>query len=90
MSKSGWKLEILERDCYKCQKCGTTKNLTVHHMLPVARKGKSNKENCTCLCQQCHREYHKQWGLRQSDRYGNPIDDFTRPDKKTKKRKHRR
>ena len=90
MPKRGWKIAIHERDCYTCKICGSTKQITVHHKLPVHRGGKGNLANCVCWCAVCHREYHKQWGLRQSDRYGNPIDDFTRPDKKTKKRKHRR
>jgi len=89
VAKSGWKLSIHERDCFKCKICGSTKELTVHHKLPVHRGGKGTLDNCVCWCKSCHRLFHKKWGLRQSDDWGNPIDEYTKPIKK-KKKKHRR
>ena len=88
MATRAWKLAIHERECFKCKICGSTKGLTVHHKKPVARKGKSTLENCVCWCTICHRNYHKKWGLAESDDLGNPIDEYIKP--KKKKRKHRR
>lgn len=91
MAIRGWKLAIHERECFKCKICGSSKNLTIHHKLPVARGGRSNLENCVCWCRDCHREYHKNWGLTESDDFGNPIEEMYATKKKRKrKKKHRR
>ena len=91
MAKSGWKLAIHERDCFKCKICGSTKQLTIHHKLPVARGGKSNAENCVCFCSACHRLFHRNWGLTESDDFGNPIGEYQSVGSKKKhKRKHRK
>lgn len=78
MATRVWKQEVHERDCHKCKICstgGSKKNpLSVHHRIPVARGGKSNKENCVCWCTICHRAYHKEWGLTISDDFGNPVE----------------
>ena len=90
MPKRGWKIAIHERDCYTCKICGSTKQITVHHKLPVHRGGKGNLANCVCWCAVCHREYHKKWGLTESDDFGNPIGEYKSVGSKKKKHKHRR
>jgi len=50
--------EILKRDGYKCQKCGSTKNLQVHHIVRVVDGGESDPDNLITLCEKCHRKEH--------------------------------
>lgn len=38
----------------ECALCGSTDNLTVDHMFPVCRGGKSNVENLQTLCGSCN------------------------------------
>jgi len=81
-----WKRKIHERDCHKCQICGSTYKLTIHHKRAVARGGQSTPENTVCWCTECHHLYHKKWGITTSDNYGNPIE----PRFTGRKKKHRR
>ena len=38
----------------RCERCWTTKDLQVHHILPKKLGGKSNIENSIVLCHYCH------------------------------------
>jgi hypothetical protein len=57
---------VLERDNYTCRKCGATESLHCHHILPVAVEPllSADIDNCITLCEQCHREAHKQDGCK--------------------------
>jgi len=48
------KKNVMIRDNYTCQYCGATKELTIDHVIPVSRGGKSNFENCVTACKQCN------------------------------------
>ena len=48
------KRNIMVRDDYKCMYCGSPSNLTIDHIVPVSKGGKSNFENCTTSCQPCN------------------------------------
>jgi 5-methylcytosine-specific restriction protein A len=58
---SVWRRLILERDGYKCNLCGKTKRLEVHHVIPVAFNGTLilEKSNGITLCHLCHKKIHK-------------------------------
>lgn len=45
---------VLHRDEYRCQKCGSSKNLTIDHILPRAEGGGNEMKNLQILCQQCN------------------------------------
>ena len=94
MPKDSFKKEVLERDCLTCRICGGHNNLTVHHCRPKAKGGKGNLENCICLCTTCHRAYHKQWGLTESDTNGKPLQNdyriVTEPLQKIKTKKSKK
>lgn len=46
---------ILRRDGYRCQYCGTTTSpLTVDHVIPRSRGGADSWENLTCACVKCN------------------------------------
>ena len=46
---------IFIRDKYRCVKCGSKKNLEIHHIIPHAKGGSSRLENLQLLCQRCNR-----------------------------------
>ena len=60
-----WKskrLKILDRDGYKCVRCGSTKNLQVHHIkyLFGHKPWEYSDELLITLCRECHyKEHHK-------------------------------
>jgi len=45
---------ILKRDGYKCVKCGSHKNLHVHHRIPVSSQPDHSENNLITLCILCH------------------------------------
>jgi 5-methylcytosine-specific restriction protein A len=49
-----WRQEVGKGICYHC--CGKFKasGLTMDHLIPIARGGKSNKKNCVPSCKECN------------------------------------
>ena len=45
---------IFKRDEGKCQYCGTTKDLTLDHVIPRSKGGKSNWTNLVTACKKCN------------------------------------
>jgi 5-methylcytosine-specific restriction endonuclease McrA len=54
--------EILKRDNYICQKCGTHENLCVHHIVPYRLSRSHSKENLIIYCKNCHSK--EEWKCR--------------------------
>ncbi len=49
----------IKKERKRCESCGTTKNLHVHHRVPVWLGGKiCSANNVRVLCKQCHRKEH--------------------------------
>jgi 5-methylcytosine-specific restriction endonuclease McrA len=44
---------IFERDGYACEMCGSACDLTVDHIVPVARGGRDDSDNLRTLCGAC-------------------------------------
>lgn len=55
-----WKNLVLERDCYKCQHCGTDKRLCAHHIIEWFDDESLRYvvSNGLTLCVSCHRAHH--------------------------------
>ena len=53
---------IYKRDGHKCQYCGSTKNLTIDHIIPRSRGGEDTWENLVVACNPCN--------TRKSDKIG--------------------
>lgn len=45
---------IFKRDGYTCQYCGTHKDLTLDHVVPRSKKGKSTWSNLVTACKRCN------------------------------------
>ena len=50
--------EVLRRDGWRCQSCGTMTNLEVHHRQFRSRSGHDSEENLITLCATCHASLH--------------------------------
>ena len=50
--------QILRRDGWRCQSCGTMANLEVHHKEFRSQSGDDSEENLITLCTACHHEIH--------------------------------
>jgi len=50
--------KVLVRDNWRCQNCGTSEYLQVHHIHSRSALGDDAAENLITLCQNCHRQFH--------------------------------
>ena len=51
---------VLERDGWRCQKCGSLENLQVHHKIRRSHQGGDALANLVTLCAYCHVAEHGQ------------------------------
>jgi ATP-dependent DNA helicase RecQ len=51
--------QVLRRDGWRCQSCGTMSNLEVHHQEFRSHAGDDSEENLVTLCAACHRNEHR-------------------------------
>lgn len=49
---------VLRRDCWRCQNCGSLKNLEVHHKTFRSQSGEDSEFNLITLCNSCHANEH--------------------------------
>jgi 5-methylcytosine-specific restriction endonuclease McrA len=51
--------EIPERDGWRCQECGRSKNLDIHHLIRRSGLGADAETNLVTLCRECHEILHR-------------------------------
>jgi hypothetical protein len=51
---------VLERDGWRCQKCGSLEDLQVHHRIKRSQQGDDALANLVTLCAYCHMAEHGQ------------------------------
>jgi len=51
--------QVLRRDGWQCQSCGTMSNLEIHHKQFRSHSGNDSEENLITLCVDCHRRAHE-------------------------------
>ena len=51
--------QILRRDSWRCQSCGTMSNLEVHHQQFRSHSGYDAEQNLITLCSECHASIHR-------------------------------
>jgi 5-methylcytosine-specific restriction endonuclease McrA len=49
---------VLARDGWRCQDCGTARDLQFHHIRQRGQLGDDAEENLVTLCDGCHRARH--------------------------------
>ena len=50
--------EILKRDGWRCQACGSLSGLEVHHIQRRGQSGDDSEANLITLCSDCHTAIH--------------------------------
>ena len=50
--------KVLERDGWRCRKCGSLKDLQVHHQIRRSQQGHDALGNLVTLCAYCHMAEH--------------------------------
>ena len=50
--------KILERDAWRCQRCGSISTVEVHHIQRRSQLGDDSDGNLITLCSDCHRAIH--------------------------------
>ena len=51
---SWWKQQLGKGICYHCEKHFAPTQLTMDHLIPIVRGGKSDKKNCVPSCKECN------------------------------------
>jgi 5-methylcytosine-specific restriction endonuclease McrA len=59
LSYESLRQQILRRDGWRCQSCGTMSNLEVHHRDFRSHSGADAEENLITLCSACHTTVHR-------------------------------
>ena len=59
VSYEGLRQQILRRDGWRCQFCGTMSNLEVHHREFRSQSGADSDENLITLCKARHTRMHR-------------------------------
>ena len=49
-----WKQQVGKGICYHCENKFLPSELTMDHLIPIARGGKSDKKNCVPCCKECN------------------------------------
>ena len=55
--------QVLRRDGWRCQSCGSRTNLEVHHKEFRSHGGDDSEENLITLCVECHSILHGGGGV---------------------------
>jgi 5-methylcytosine-specific restriction endonuclease McrA len=50
--------QVLERDGWRCQACGSMQHLQVHHLKLRSQSGGDVEQNLITLCAACHEQVH--------------------------------
>ncbi|MGA3318461.1 MAG: HNH endonuclease [Candidatus Korobacteraceae bacterium] len=51
--------QVLERDGWRCQTCGSMQHLQVHHLKLRSQAGGDMEQNLSTLCAECHARVHR-------------------------------
>ena len=55
--------QVMERDGWRCQACGSMQNLQVHHLKFRSHSGSDIEQNLITLCAQCHARIHSKGSM---------------------------
>jgi 5-methylcytosine-specific restriction endonuclease McrA len=54
--------QVMKRDGWRCQVCGSGQNLQVHHQQLRSQQGSDEGSNLITLCAKCHEAKHHGYG----------------------------
>jgi len=55
LRKQGWwQSKVSKGICHYCEQTFSAKELTLDHLVPIARGGRSTKGNCVPACKECN------------------------------------
>jgi len=57
LNKSSWqkkRARVKARDGHACVRCGSTRKLSVHHIIPARLGGSDDESNLATVCSRCH------------------------------------
>ena len=57
---------VLERDDWRCQRCGSLENLQIHHQTKRSKQGDDSPGNLVTRCAHCHMAEHGQLNYEKS------------------------
>ena len=49
-----WRAQIAKGECHYCHRKVGAENLTMDHVIPIARGGRSTRGNCVPCCAECN------------------------------------
>lgn len=49
-----WRAQLAKGECHYCHRKVGAENLTMDHVIPVARGGRSTRGNCVPCCRECN------------------------------------
>jgi 5-methylcytosine-specific restriction endonuclease McrA len=49
---------VFDRDGWRCQVCGSSQNLHIHHLRFRSHQGDDNEQNLITVCANCHSSAH--------------------------------
>lgn len=49
-----WRQQVGPGICYHCKQKFASSDLTMDHLIPISRGGKSSKNNCVPSCKECN------------------------------------
>ena len=58
LSYQSLRQQVLRRDGWQCQSCGTMSNLEIHHKQFRSHSGDDSEQNLITLCTACHTTVH--------------------------------
>ena len=75
-STQWWQRKLAKRVCYYCGRATPAQELTMDHIVPVARGGRSTKGNLVTACKQCNNKKKQLLPMEWEDylKGFNPID----------------
>ncbi len=70
---------VLERDGWRCRRCGSLENLQVHHRIKRSQQGSDLLSNLVTLCAYCHMAEHGQLCFETDRHTAGELSDETQP-----------
>ena len=76
-AKRMWRRSIKEKWNHQCAYCGSTKDLTLDHVVPRSKGGADETKNVVCCCKTCNQDKaHTPWKTWYNSQYFFDLDRY--------------